>query len=631
MKAPSTLLDLFDPPDGMVGHSAALVAMTATQDLLEEAMERFTGLRPEQRAQLGTVVAFLMLDPHTTASRKAALPPGSVPGLYELQPRPVSLASLLHAKLAILGFARTRTGAPVHIRVAVLTANLTYASVKQHLELAWVVDLPVDDADPQRRADVGAAASFVQELVARRFRRGEPGSALTARLDALLEVATSIAPTRPRSRFIHSLTEPLEKQIQRRFRDGVRSARNLLLCGSGFFENAGSGTAKPEVLGALEKLGVLTERPYRVLLADPYGAGALGAWASAGPTDGWKVQRAEDAFERGRPRRLHAKFVYAGYLRDGHASNGCLYLGSGNLSKRGLRTHGELPSGNVECGVVIGVPERMGPDELRARLFWNDALPAIGATEWSSDGAVEEDAPETEELISVPPILCATIEESPTPALRLTWRDDAPDALRAEIWWAGTEWIALEPRQTRAPFDVAPVAPRVRDALTGETWAIPLIDPRGRVCWEPPRAATYDEAIAVLLDFPIRPADAAEDEDDELDELGLDDDAASARAASSDATSEAKSYALHAGAELLESVAALQQSLPTEMLDDWIDHLDRSLEALPGELVSEWAAHSVDVLAHLGSPALMPSSLSPDQRARYGDVLHRTRVRWGSR
>ena len=72
-----------------------------------------------------------------------------------------------------------------------------------------------------------------------------------------------------------------------------------------------------------------------------------------GDTEGWEIARPSDALDQ--KRRLHAKFVYAGYLRDGHVSNGWLYLGSGNLSRRGILTHGGMAEGNVETGVVFAV------------------------------------------------------------------------------------------------------------------------------------------------------------------------------------------------------------------------------------------------------------------------------------
>ena len=83
-------------------------------------------------------------------------------------------------------------------------------------------------------------------------------------------------------------------------------------------------------------------------------------------------------------RRLHAKFVYAGYLRDGYASNGWLYLGSGNLSRRGILSHGGMREGNVETGVVFEVPERFGPEDLERWLFWTqEHAEVVGEDEWA--------------------------------------------------------------------------------------------------------------------------------------------------------------------------------------------------------------------------------------------------------
>ena len=126
----STLLDAFAPPDGMVGHSAVLVAMTGEEDFLDELMQRFTRLRARQRSQLGLVTTYLMLDPHGTPTRTGVFPPGRVPGLHELTPRAADPTSLLHAKLGLLAFSPGRVGIPTRLRLVVLTGNYTYASAK---------------------------------------------------------------------------------------------------------------------------------------------------------------------------------------------------------------------------------------------------------------------------------------------------------------------------------------------------------------------------------------------------------------------------------------------------------------------------------------------------------------------
>ena len=74
-------------------------------------------------------------------------------------------------------------------------------------------------------------------------------------------------------------------------------------------------------------------------------------------------------------RRLHAKFVYAGYLRHGHVSNGWLYLGSGNLSRRGILTHGAMADGNVETGVVFAADERLDGEAIERWLFTGRTRP----------------------------------------------------------------------------------------------------------------------------------------------------------------------------------------------------------------------------------------------------------------
>ena len=620
-----TLLDIFGPPEGMVGHSAALVAMTGAEDFLEDAVQRFTGLRPRQRAEMGNVLAYLMLDGHASPSRQEVFPPGRIPSLHEFQPRLVDPGSLLHAKVALLAFALNRTGAPVHLRLAVLTANFTYTSARQQLELVWVVDVPLDGtARPEDRADVASAGAFVEALLARHFHRDEQSVAprdrkLTARLDVLLAAASSLETNR-RPRLIHSLDRPLYDQIRERFRNQIDKPRNFLFCGSGFYEEPSGKARKPAVFAKLEDLGVFTPNPYRVALVEPAEAGAVADWARSGETDGWEVVRPFDALDRNR--RLHAKFVYAGYLRDGHASNGSLYLGSGNLSRRGILTHSGMPNGNVETGVVFEVAERFAPEELERLLFWaQDYAQAVDRDDWAV-GQVG-DAPDAQPILEAPPILSAIIETTPTRGLRLLWRDDAAFA-RVSISWAGRDWFDVERVQV-VPLkdDENPAALHVRDR-SDRKWVVPVVDSAGRVGWQPPRFDTYADALAALLDFPIRPAEATDDdseEDDNHDTNGR---------GMTETVEQEKSYALHAAAELVEKVAALQAALPESMLDDWLDHLDRMFRAsFPKALIATWRAHHIDVFSHLRQPELRSPHLTDKQRARYFEVLDGAARAWG--
>lgn len=640
-----TLLDIFVPPEGMVGHSAALVAMTGAEDFLEAAMQRFTGLRPRQRAELGNVLVYLMLDGHASSSRQEVFPPGRIPGLHEFQPRKVEPGSLLHAKIALLAFAPNRTGAPVRLRLAVLTANYTYTSARQQLELVWVVDLPlVGSARVEDRADVAAAGDFVERLLSRRFHRDEqtlPAKErkLTARLDVLLAAASSLAPTNRKPRFIHSLDRPLYDQISERFRSAIDKPRNLLLCGSGFYEEPPTKKSKkkpkPTVLGELEKLGVFTTNVRRVALVEPGEAGAVATWAKAGDTDGWEVVRPFDAL--GHNRRLHAKFVYAGYLRDGHVSKGWLYLGSGNLSRRGLLTHGGMDEGNVETGVVFAVDDRLDGEAIERWLFWSDEAETVGDEEW--DIGQLGDAPDAQPILEAPPILSATIETAPTRRLRLLWREDFSDESRVRISWTGRDWCDVK-RRDDVPLqnDESPAALNV-SGDSDRRWLVPVVDAAGRVGWQPPRFDTYADALAALLDFPIRPAEATDDGDGDGDGDGgggggggdSEGDGTKGTATAA-AIEQEKSYALHAAAELVEKVAALQAALPESMLDDWLDHLDRMFRAsFPEPLIATWRTHRLDVFAHLREPELRSPHLTEKQRVRYFEVLDGAARAWGLR
>ena len=632
MSDPETLLDVFEPPEGMVGHTAALVAMTAAEDFLDAAMERFTRLRPRQRAELGTVAAYLMLDGHASASRQGVFRPGQVPGLHELQPRVSVPTSLLHSKLALLAFGSTRTGKPSHLRLAVLTANYTYTSARQQLELIWTVDVPLDIVAPAReRADIAAAGAFINELIERRFHRDEQAlpanrRRLSARLNELLDLAASVAPLKAKSRFIHSLDVPLYDQIRERFRQAIDSPRNLLLCGSGFYEEPSGGAKKPAVLGKLEACGLYTANVRRIALVEPNKAGAVALWAKEGPTDGWEIARPTDA--RNYCRTLHAKFIYAGYLRDGYASNGWLYIGSGNLSRRGLLTSGRMAEGNVETGVVLPVPERLGFQELVQQLFWNPASSEVDHDEWQV-GQVG-DAPENPTLITPPPILSALLETQPGHVLYLNWREDVPRHASVSISWNGHAWqtIGREENSVQLENADAPTELRVRDNEASREWAVPVVDVAGRMCWKPMRFDTYADALAALLDFPIRPSDAASDEDDLADDSGR----INSVPKSHEHDENTKSYALYAAAELIEHTAALQSALPASMLDDWLEHLDRMLRAtFPHSLITTWRNHKLDIFSYLRAPELRPPKMSASQRTRYIDILDRTATAWGVR
>jgi len=339
----NTLLDLFRPPDGHFGHLGLLTAFCATADFLEDAASTFSRMARARRESYGKPFLFLLLDGHKTTDRVAVLKPNELPGVFELPPRVDRHRELLHAKVGVLAFSRTRTGVPTHLRLIVTTGNWTQASARRQLELAWQLDVDVVDSTVQgswtERADLVEAARFF-ELALERF---ATAPALRERINTLLTLARSDEPEWTTKRFIHTLKPAragssegtsLYQQIAKLAPHDRDEPRDTVLCGSGFFEKPGAKTAKPDVLAHIDDLPGLKPGK-RIVLVRPSDAGALARWK--GDHEGWLVCAAEDA-EAQTPRTLHAKFIYVGRRWGSATRDGWLYLGSGNLTKRDVAT-----------------------------------------------------------------------------------------------------------------------------------------------------------------------------------------------------------------------------------------------------------------------------------------------------
>ena len=187
---------------------------------------------------------------------------------------------------------------------------------------------------------------------------------------------------------------------------------------------------------------------------------------------------------------------------------------------------------------------------------------------------------------------------------------------------------AADRRPWRFAEGEEPSVLRLRDDASKQEWTVPVIDAAGRVAWQAPRFDTYADALAALLDFPIRPAEAAGEDEDDPDGGG----GFTGGAGETHVEEDVKGYALHSAAELIESVSALQRSLPQSMLDDWLDHVDRMFHsAFPKSLVNTWREYHIDIFTHLREPELRPQEMTDKQKSQYFDILDRTAAAWSLR
>ncbi|MFY3743310.1 hypothetical protein ACOQFB_05335 [Anaeromyxobacter sp. Red801] len=611
------------------------MSMSASRPFLEQIVKRFTGLGRDRRAALGLPVAFLVLDPHATEQRGELLSPLAVPGLLELAPTGGGKKALLHAKLALLAFGRSRVGPPSTLRLVVSTANWTDRSARHQLELAWHVDVSCGSrgalaaADPVDRADVAAAGGF-----ARRVLEGydapstnRDGLAFAQRLHDLLNRCEDVAPSRGvRPRFIHSLDGPLLGALE----SAVCGKRglNFLACGSGSFESApksGRKDLEPKVLKVLS--GLVPDDATKIVTTEPSAAGALAGWAHRAGEDGWSVREPSDPIRRREPRALHAKFVFVGHASRRQVLRGTLYLGSGNLTFRGFRW-GVPQHGNIECGVILAFPGACMFDEALESLYVSRK--EVSPEDLAEDSA-HEDEPDVkaEPLIEVPPLRGVRLLEDEVGAyLELHWRPEVNTGERFRVLIDDrTEDIEPSVERVRLADGVSPGVIRIERGKGVEPWTIAVETHSLRVAASPEAPESFDEAMAKLLDFPAAADDAAEDQEDENEDGAeeRDPDAAPPPATTVRALrDDLAKYPLQKAMEFLDGLGAHQARVPPYLLDDWVQHLEVMLDSQfrPPEL-GAWRAVGVPFRRALLAAGFRPAALNEAQLRRYRSIVDR--------
>jgi hypothetical protein len=630
-----TLLDAVTAPAGLHGQVGLFLSMSASRPFLEQVVKRFTGLGRDRRSALGLPVAFLVLDPHATEHRGELLSPLAVPGLLELAPTDGGKKALLHAKMALLAFGRSRVGPPSTLRLVVSTANWTDRSARHQLELAWHVDVSCGSrralaaADPVDRADVAAAGDF-----ARRVLEGfdapfasRDGLAFAQRLHDLLNRCDEVAPSRGvRPRFIHSLDGPLLSELKSALR-GKRGL-NVLACGSGSFEPApksGRKDLEPKVLKVLS--GLVPDDASKIVTTEPSAAGALAGWAHRAGEYGWSVREPRDPVRRRARRALHAKFVFIGHASRGQVLRGTLYLGSGNLTFRGFRW-GVPQHGNIECGVILPFS---GPCRFVDAL---ESLYVSGREVSPEDLAADssyEDEPDVkaEPLIEVPPLRGVRLLEDEIGAyLELHWRPAVNTGERFRVLVGDrTEDLAPSVERLRLADGNSPGVIRVERGEGVEPWTIAVETHSLRVAASPEPPESFDEAMANLLDFPAAADDGAEDQDDE-NEDGVEE--RDAEASPQPATAvralrdDLAKYPLQKAMEFLDGLGAHQARVPAYLLDDWVQHLEVMLDSQfrPPDL-GAWRAAGVPFRRALLAAGFRPVALNHAQLRRYRSIVDR--------
>src|SRR6266849_5170612 len=133
---PLSLAQLFEAPDGFIGHFGWMCGYSADAGFLNDAAERFTRQTDRQRAFAGKIALAVMLDPGNPQISCA-----DVPGILHLPIRTDRRPfNLLHAKIALLGFRNDTIRNQWCLRLIVSTGNWTRETLEESLDLAWTIE-----------------------------------------------------------------------------------------------------------------------------------------------------------------------------------------------------------------------------------------------------------------------------------------------------------------------------------------------------------------------------------------------------------------------------------------------------------------------------------------------------------
>jgi len=632
---------LFAPEPNQFGTHMLICGLSADIETLERITSVFTGQSKVQRAANGLLRSVLMLD----ASARL-LSPLAVPGMLQLAPCAATdwkqRTSLMHAKVALMGYAASPFAAPTSLRLVVSTGNWTretWGSGSQ-IDMFWSATcktLQPGERPTQAHADIAAALAFFEQLMSGLYPQSTTflqGQALAMPWLEIWKVQLPMDKPKTRTNFIHSLEKPLFDQIKKRF---PKTGISTLVAGSGFFEQASKGAAsKPEVLARLEELG---NPGKRYLVSNTDQAGALAGWvganlkkAGSGELGGWNLcapadpLQAKQTFAR---TFLHAKYI-AGLKRVYASKNdtgtlGVLYLGSGNLSRAGLLTSASLGAGNsrrrqmgnIEAGIFMD-------EEIVIAQIWRALARGKPLTPEAMTAMVPGDGEPIFEPRDPPPVLFARAEGR---RLYLVRSAAPPLALQLRITGTG-DWLDIQAGQEEIALpdeSIPPIVwvrlPATPSLANPEVHEVPVFSENGIFCRQLPAELSADDVLDALLAFPAAPP-YLPDPDAPVEASGK---------FSTAGSDSARRYPLRLLASLIEAIGQRNCALTKEQFPFWLSQLRvLLLQQVSQADRSAVRRTGVDLFPALHQPGFTPPWLneSPALKTSYESLVGDIQRAW---
>lgn len=610
-----SLLQVFEPPEGYFGQVCICCALSADQIFMEEALSRFIGRYD------GTPCIYLMLD-----KTKAMLNASMLLGLVQLQAKSNKSIRIQHAKVALMQFGKSRCSRKLKLandtvwRLVVSTGNWTIESACRNIEMVWKADLYAGDTkiNSQLLADLFSAYDFLMKLRKNYVCNKDLWRRAEMLGDCLIQFKDErLIKKMPSSRFISTIDgNPLMGTIVEKLKqDGVK--RNFIQLGSGFYEK-GEDVKKPEIIRQLESN--ITKLKYKKIIVNKKSANQLAYWEKR-YWDGWELfgvkepLKIKDNDSDSRRDFLHAKYICLGHMVKKGLTDCKFYIGSGNLTKMGLLSaYGRTPfgggGGNLEAGIVVDVT----PECAKKMLIHGDAIKNSNFLEMS------QESDDYQIPVPVCPINAFELNNN---MLRPIWNspNDIENVRIPCIILTNVGEQDLFPLK-----DESFLYPESRPVYIMVKWQgfdywVPVLTADGNMPLPVTKVNSVEDLLEAIAEFPDR-QDLDDVETDVEDNPPLE-------------GHEKKFYdkiqqevfPIQLSMKLIEGIAKCNESKNDDIIDDWIDVLERYMDAIPQTEVAKLKRMKINFLNVLTAKGFSPPL--EKERSHWNAFIKRMSEKWG--
>ena len=265
--------------------------------------------------------------------------------------------------------------------------------------------------------------------------------------------------------------------------------------------------------------------------------------------------------------KLHAKFIFLAKNRSKSLTSCWLYLGSGNLSMRGMM-RAPTQGGNIEAGVLLEVPELNTPQKVLRQLPIGKPFKPTERNE-----PVGEDVQSSEKEADQPPSPIILFTVLKNDLLSIQWDSDVavvgdvtailPNGIAQVIAYAQST-LVLHCSGWPRSFEIQ---------WNGFSCKVPCLDIAGDFKRQTMKNPSFGNWLDLLMGYPDTWNDPDPDEDADSD-TGIEDNLTTPTPVSQwDLDSGGRDFPAHTAMMLVETIAERNGNIPEESSADWLHYL----------------------------------------------------------